>query len=42
MKKIIFIIIESVKRELNSNHISPQSIKRNYKVVIGQKDILEN
>lgn len=37
-KKIIFIIIESVKRELDSKTLlALKALKRNYRVVIGQK-----
>ncbi len=37
-KKIIFITIESVKRELNSKTLlALKALKRNYRVVIGQK-----
>ena len=37
-KKIIFIVIESVKRELNSKTVlALKALKRNYRVVIGQK-----
>lgn len=37
-KKIIFITIESVKRELNSKILlALKALKRNYRVVIGQK-----
>ncbi|MDC0402620.1 hypothetical protein OAM14_00515 [Candidatus Pelagibacter sp.] len=37
-KKIIYIVIESVKRELNSKTVlALKALKRNYRVVIGQK-----
>ena len=40
-KKIIFIIIESVKRELNSKTLlALKALKRNYRVLIGQKGAL--
>ena len=40
-KKIIFITIESVKRELNSKILlSLKALKRNYRVVIGHKGVL--
>ena len=40
-KKIIFITIESVKRELNSKILlALKALKRNYRVVIGQKGVL--
>ena len=40
-KKIIFITIESVKRELNSKTLlALKALKRNYRVVIGQKGFL--
>lgn len=40
-KKIIFIIIESVRRELNSKTLlSLKALKKNYRVLIGQKGSL--
>ena len=40
-KKIIYITIESVKRELNSKTLlALKALKRNYRVVIGQKGSL--
>ena len=40
-KKIIFLTIESVKRELDSKILlSLKALKRNYRVVIGQKGAL--
>ena len=40
-KKIIFIIIESAKRELDSKTLlALKALKKNYRVVIGQKGAL--
>ena len=40
-KKIIYIIIESVKRELNSKTLlALKALKKNYRVLIGQKGAL--
>ena len=40
-KKIIYIVIESVKRELNSKILfALKALKKNYRVIIGQKGAL--
>ena len=42
-KKIIYIIIESVKRELNSKTLfALKAQKKNYRVLIGQKERSES
>ena len=40
-KKIIYIVIESVKRELNSKILfALKALKKNFRVLIGQKGAL--